>query len=85
MAWEPALTWLILGALALLNVIAFLVAQTERSQQKQLLRFWHYVGLPMGSEKVAESLRRRLWSAPMLLLREVLIGAAPTPGRRGPS
>ncbi|WP_104091589.1 hypothetical protein [Arthrobacter sp. GMC3] len=60
MTLEPGITWLILGGLALLNVGMIVMVQTERSQQKQVLRFWHHVGLPMGSQKVADSLRRRL-------------------------
>lgn len=60
MTFESALTWLIIAVVALVNFLTLLLSQTGRFQQKQAFRFWQQVGLPMGTDKIADAVRRRL-------------------------
>lgn len=60
MTFESALTWLIIAVVAVVNFLTLLLSQTGRFQQKQALRFWQQVGLPMGTDKIATAVRRRL-------------------------
>ncbi len=43
-----------------LNVIALLVAQTDKSQRKQVFQFWQKVGLPMGKDMIVSAVGRLL-------------------------
>ncbi|MDD0857993.1 hypothetical protein NHF46_09895 [Arthrobacter alpinus] len=60
MSFELTFTWIAFGILAVAVAVRAIIVQTTKSQQHQVFLFWQRVGLPMGSQRVNDSLRRRL-------------------------
>lgn len=74
MTVESEITWAVLAAALVLNIGYIILAQTDRFQNKQVFQFWQRVGLPMGTEQIAVSVRRRLRRSVAAALAGVFAG-----------
>lgn len=74
MTFDAQVAWFAVGLLAVVFVARLIVAQTSSHQDKQLLQFWHRVGLPMGSGRVNFTLRRRLHRSELAAMTGGLAG-----------
>ncbi len=60
MPFDSLITWIAWGFLAVVSAGRLVAAQTAKFLAKQVFQFWQRVGLPMGSNHVNDTLRRRL-------------------------
>ncbi|MDY7543416.1 hypothetical protein KIV56_17705 [Cryobacterium breve] len=74
MSFEFVFVWIILGAIALLDIGLLLYAQTERSRDRVFLQFWQKAGLPVQSDDIARAIRTRLRARSTAALVGALVG-----------
>ncbi|AIY00168.1 hypothetical protein ART_0569 [Arthrobacter sp. PAMC 25486] len=61
MPFESVLDWIAIGFLVAVFSYRLITVQTARYQQQQVFMFAQRVGLPIGTERINNSLRRRLF------------------------
>lgn len=75
MSLDSGIALFTIGFLAVVFLIRLAAIQTARHQSRQVFQFWQRVGLPMGTERVNETLKRRLRRSANAALLGGLAGA----------